>query len=56
MGSAAGTAEEVIDQLLTQNEKVGMIKVHLHRQFSTQHFLNVIPKAVNSIVVLDRTK
>lgn len=56
MGSAAGPCEEVIDQLLTQNEKVGMVKIHLFRPFSAQHLLNEVPLSVKSIAVLDRTK
>lgn len=56
MGSAAGPCEEVIDQLLTQNEKVGVVKVHLFRPFSAQHFLKIVPLTVKSIAVLDRTK
>ncbi|MFP1463103.1 hypothetical protein ACLB1E_23390 [Escherichia coli] len=28
MGSAIGTCEEVVDELLTRGEKVGVLKVH----------------------------
>ncbi|CUX95974.1 Pyruvate-flavodoxin oxidoreductase [Candidatus Gullanella endobia] len=56
MGSASSTCEEVIDTLLTQNEKVGVIKVRLFRPFSANHLLEIIPKTVQSIAVLDRTK
>lgn len=56
MGSATGTCEEVIDYLLTQNKKVGIVKVRLYRPFYAQHFLEVIPHSVKKIAVLDRTK
>ena len=31
MGSAIGTCEEVVDELLTRGEKVGVLKVRLYR-------------------------
>ncbi|MEN1417205.1 hypothetical protein AAIG96_35795, partial [Pseudomonas aeruginosa] len=34
MGSAIGTCEEVVDELLTRGEKVGVLKVRLYRPFS----------------------
>ena len=37
-------------------EKVGVVKVHLYRPFSAKYFLNVLPKTVKKIAVLDRTK
>lgn len=56
MGSGSETASETIDWLLQQGEKVGLVKVRLYRPFSIEHFLNVLPKTVNKISVLDRTK
>jgi pyruvate-ferredoxin/flavodoxin oxidoreductase len=56
MGSVCETIEETIDYLLTKGEKVGVIKVRLYRPFSKKHFLNVLPKTVKKIAVLDRTK
>lgn len=56
MGSVSETAKETIDELMAQGEKVGMIKVHLYRPFSTQYLLNVLPSSVKKIAVLDRTK
>ncbi len=56
MGSVCETIEEVIDYLLDKGEKVGLIKVHLYRPFSREHFFKVLPKTVNKIAVLDRTK
>jgi len=56
MGSAIGTCEEVIDELLTRGEKVGVLKVRLFRPFSAQHLLSVLPASARNIAVLDRTK
>ena len=56
MGSVTETIEEVVDYLNNKGEKVGVVKVHLYRPFSKEHFLNVIPKTVKKIAVLDRTK
>ncbi|WP_312652720.1 pyruvate:ferredoxin (flavodoxin) oxidoreductase [Proteiniclasticum sp.] len=56
MGSVCDTAEETVDYLNKKGEKVGLINVHLYRPFSTNHFLNAIPKSVKKIAVLDRTK
>ncbi|MFA6675436.1 MAG: pyruvate:ferredoxin (flavodoxin) oxidoreductase [Bacilli bacterium] len=54
MGSVTETIKEVIDEL--KGEKIGLIKVHLYRPFSTKHLLSVIPSSVKRIAVLDRTK
>ncbi|QHB83620.1 pyruvate:ferredoxin (flavodoxin) oxidoreductase [Aeromonas veronii] len=56
MGSAIGTCEEVIERLLAQGEKVGLVKVRLFRPFSAEHLLAVIPESARTIAVLDRTK
>ena len=56
MGSACDCIEETIDHLNAQGEKVGLVIVHLFRPFSIKHFLNVIPKTVKKIAVLDRCK
>jgi len=56
MGSVTETIEETIDYLMAKGEKVGVIKVHLYRPFSAEHFFNVLPKTVKKIAVLDRTK
>ncbi|MBN1298486.1 MAG: pyruvate:ferredoxin (flavodoxin) oxidoreductase [Actinobacteria bacterium] len=56
MGSVTETAEEVIDYLISKGQKAGIIKVRLYRPFSVNHFLNVLPKSVKRIAVLDRTK
>ena len=56
MGSGASTSKEVVDHLLKENQKVGVVIVRLFRPFSAQHLLAVIPDSVKKIAVLDRTK
>ncbi len=56
MGSVCETVKETIDYLIEKGEKVGLIEVHLYRPFSEKYFLDVLPKTVTDIAVLDRTK
>lgn len=56
MGSAIGTCEEVVGELLTRGEKVGVLKVRLYRPFSAKHLLQALPDSVRIVAVLDRTK
>jgi pyruvate-ferredoxin/flavodoxin oxidoreductase len=56
MGSVTSTIKETIDYLRKKGGKVGMISVHLYRPFSAKYLLNVMPKSVKHISVLDRTK
>ncbi|MFD3157543.1 pyruvate:ferredoxin (flavodoxin) oxidoreductase [Haloimpatiens sp. FM7330] len=56
MGSVCDTIEETVDYLNEQGEKVGVLKVHLYRPFSLDHFFKYIPKTVKKVAVLDRTK
>lgn len=56
MGSVCETIEEVIDYLNAAGEKVGLIKVRMYRPFVAKYLLDVMPKTVKSISVLDRTK
>lgn len=56
MGSGCDAIEETIDYLNANGEKVGLVKVHLYRPFSIEHFISVIPQSVKKIAVLDRTK
>ncbi|MGI6378169.1 MAG: pyruvate:ferredoxin (flavodoxin) oxidoreductase [Bacilli bacterium] len=56
MGSVTETVQEVIDELRSTGNKVGLVKVHLYRPFSIKHFLKVLPKTVKKIAVLNRTK
>ncbi|MBW8330740.1 MAG: pyruvate:ferredoxin (flavodoxin) oxidoreductase [Prolixibacteraceae bacterium] len=56
MGSVTETIRETVDYLNAQGKKVGLLVVHLYRPFSTKYFLNVLPKSVKRIAVLDRSK
>ncbi|MCL5028360.1 MAG: pyruvate:ferredoxin (flavodoxin) oxidoreductase [Bacteroidetes bacterium] len=56
MGSGAQAVEETVNYLTQKEEKVGVVKVHLYRPFSIEHFINALPKTTKSIAVLDRTK
>ncbi|MDE6361126.1 MAG: pyruvate:ferredoxin (flavodoxin) oxidoreductase [Muribaculaceae bacterium] len=56
MGSVTQAAQEAIDFMLANGEKVGLVSVHLYRPFSAKHFLAAVPKTAKRIAVLDRTK
>ena len=56
MGSVTETIKTVVDHLMAQGKKVGVITVHLYRPFSVKHLMEVMPKSVKNICVLDRTK
>ncbi len=57
MGSGCETIEETINYLNEKKgTKYGLLKVRLYRPFSIKHFVDVLPKSVKKIAVLDRTK
>jgi len=56
MGSGAEAAEEAVDLLNKQGEKLGLVKVRLYRPFDAKAFLAALPATVKSIAVLDRCK
>ncbi|MDU6181855.1 MAG: pyruvate:ferredoxin (flavodoxin) oxidoreductase [Anaerococcus vaginalis] len=56
MGSGTDTIQQTVEELNKEGRKVGLVKVHLYRPFSTKHLLEAIPKTVERIAVLDRTK
>jgi len=56
MGSGAEAAEEAVDALVRQGEKVGLVKVRLYRPFDAKAFLTALPASLRSIAVLDRCK
>jgi len=56
MGSGAEAADEAIDVLTKQGEKIGLLKVRLYRPFDVKAFIAALPKTVKSIAVLDRCK
>ncbi len=53
MGSVCDTIKETIDGMA---EEVGLIEVHLYRPFSATYLKKVLPKTVEKVAVLDRTK
>ncbi len=56
MGSGCETAQETVEHLVAQGEKVGMVKVRLYRPFALGEFMTSLPRTVHHIAVLDRTK
>jgi pyruvate-ferredoxin/flavodoxin oxidoreductase len=56
MGTVTDTLREVVDTLVANGEKVGMLAVHLYRPFSAKYFMKAMPDTVKRIAVLDRTK
>ena len=56
MGSGAEVAEEAIAHLNQRGGKYGVLKVHLYRPFSVEHFIQALPPTVEAIAVLDRCK
>jgi len=56
MGSVNDTIKLVVDKLNKTGEEVGLIEVHLYRPFSQKYLFDILPKSVQNIAVLDRTK
>lgn len=56
MGSGAEAAHETVDYLQQRGEKVGVLKVRLHRPFDTRAFIEALPATTKAVAVLDRTK
>jgi len=57
MGSGCETIEETIEYLnAKRGTKYGLIKVRLYRPFDVKRFNEALPKSVERITVLDRTK
>lgn len=56
MGSVCETIEESMNKLISEGHRVGLIKVRLYRPFVPEYFMDVLPKTVERIAVLDRTK
>ena len=54
MGSVCETVREYLDAFPEQ--KIVLINVHLYRPFSARHLLEALPKSVQQISVLSRTK
>ena len=56
MGSGAGAAEEAVERLCAEGERVGVLEVRLFRPFAAAAFVAALPAGVRAIAVLDRTK
>lgn len=56
MGSSTQTIQETITYLNSKGHKYGLVKVRLFRPFSIKHFVAALPKTVQTITILDRTK
>jgi len=56
MGSGAGAAEEAVERLRQQGERVGLVVVRLFRPFDAAAFVAALPASTETIAVLDRTK
>ncbi len=55
MGSTAGTAKEVVDNLRADGEKVGMVKICVFRPWPTEE-INKALKNVDYLAVMDRAE
>jgi pyruvate-ferredoxin/flavodoxin oxidoreductase len=56
MGSSCETIEEVVNVLVGQGEKIGLVKVRLYRPFAPAYFFDILPESAKTLTVLDRTK
>ena len=56
IGSACEVLEQTAEWLNRKQEKVGVLRVVLYRPWDTAAFLAALPRSVQSIAVLDRTK
>ncbi|NTV70391.1 MAG: pyruvate:ferredoxin (flavodoxin) oxidoreductase [Azonexaceae bacterium] len=56
MGSGAETAQETVEHLNRQGEKVGLLKVRLYRPWAPAALLAALPETTKAIAVLDRCK
>ena len=56
IGSINDVIKTVIDKENKAGKKLGLITVHLYRPFSVKYLMAVMPKTVERICVLDRTK
>ncbi|MCA9134119.1 MAG: pyruvate:ferredoxin (flavodoxin) oxidoreductase, partial [Planctomycetales bacterium] len=56
MGSGCGAAREAVQRLVAEGQAVGLLQVLLYRPFDVSRFIDALPKTVQQIAVLDRTK
>ena len=56
IGSSVETIEQTVKSLNENGTKYGVIGIHLYRPFPKQAFIEALPKTVQYVSVLDRTK
>ncbi len=56
MGSSCETIEEVVNHMVDDGERVGLVKVRLFRPFDADALLSAIPATAECVTVLERTK
>ena len=56
MGQGSDTVSDTVEYLNKKGEKTAVIKVRLYRPFNAKALMNIIPKTVRFITVLDNTK
>jgi len=56
MGSGCETAQETVEALCRNGEKVGLVKVRLFRPFPAEQLAQLLPETVQAVAVLDRSK
>ncbi|NQT11866.1 MAG: pyruvate:ferredoxin (flavodoxin) oxidoreductase, partial [Planctomycetes bacterium] len=56
MTAGGGVAEETVEKLVEDGEKVGVVKVRLFRPFDGQALVAALPKTVKTVAAMDRTK
>jgi pyruvate-ferredoxin/flavodoxin oxidoreductase len=56
MGSSIQTIRRTVAALVAKGEKIGVLNVRLYRPFDAKRLLEVMPKTVKTVAVLDRTK
>jgi len=56
MGSGAETVHETVEYLNSKGAKLGVLKIRLFNPFDTKSFIAALPKTVQAIATLDRTK
>ncbi|HMQ66268.1 MAG TPA: pyruvate:ferredoxin (flavodoxin) oxidoreductase, partial [Arachnia sp.] len=56
MGSGIEAVTPVVDRLVADGERVGVLQVRLYRPFPAEALLSALPESVRRIAVLDRTK
>ncbi len=56
MGSGCSAAQETVELLAEQGERVGLVKVRLYRPFDGKTFCRTLPKSCQTLAALDRTK